>query len=82
MVQGVMGPTRREACGSICRLLLEDMVKTQAGLSKMANRYTEVKSHLQRLKHQPTHSVFYINLFICIDFVILWLLCENMYFII
>ncbi len=34
MVQGVTGPTRREACGSICRLLLEDMVKTQAGLSK------------------------------------------------
>ncbi len=27
----VTGPNRREACGSICRLLLEDMVKTQAG---------------------------------------------------
>ncbi len=26
--------TRRETCGSICRLLLEDMVKTQAGSSK------------------------------------------------
>ncbi len=44
MVQGVTGPTRREACGSICRLLLEDMVKTQAGLSKIANRYTEGKA--------------------------------------
>ncbi len=30
----VTGPNRREACGSICRLLLEDMVKTQAGSSK------------------------------------------------
>ncbi len=34
----VTGPTRREACGSICRLLLEDMVKTQAGSSKWARQ--------------------------------------------
>ncbi len=39
------------------------------------------QKYLQRLKHQPTHSVFCIHVFFCIDFVTLWLFCEHMYFI-
>ncbi len=30
-IGGVTGPTRREACGSICRLYLEDKVKHRQG---------------------------------------------------
>ncbi len=39
-----MGPTRREACGSMCKLLLIVMVKTQAGSNKWQNRYIEGKA--------------------------------------
>ncbi len=42
MVQGVTGPTRREACGSICRLLLEDMVKWQTGIQRARQKSTPV----------------------------------------
>ncbi len=35
----VTGPNRREACGSTCRLLLEDMVKTQAGSTNGKQAY-------------------------------------------
>ncbi len=38
------GPTRREACGSICRLLLLDMVKITVRVEQMANRYIEGKA--------------------------------------
>ncbi len=40
----VMGPTRREACGSMCKLLLIDMVKNIGRVEQMANRYIEGKA--------------------------------------
>ncbi len=41
---GVTEPTRREACGSICRLLLIDMVTKQAASKTSANRYDTDKA--------------------------------------
>ncbi len=40
----VTGPTRREACGSICKLLFIDMVKNTGRVEQMANRYIEGKA--------------------------------------
>ncbi len=40
----VTEPTRREACGSICRLLFIDMVTKQAGSKTSANRYDTDKA--------------------------------------
>ncbi len=40
MLPNVTGPTRREACRSICRLLLLDMVKITVRVEQMANRYS------------------------------------------
>ncbi len=34
LLHAVTGPTRSEACGSMCKLLLIDMVKTHAGSNK------------------------------------------------
>ncbi len=39
-----MGPTRREACGPICKLLLIDMVKNTGRDKQMANRDIEDKA--------------------------------------
>ncbi len=41
---GVTGRTRHEACGSMCKLLLTDMVKITGRVEKMANRYIEGKA--------------------------------------
>ncbi len=38
------GPTRREACGSMCKLLLMDMVKNTGRVEQMTNRYIEGKA--------------------------------------
>ncbi len=38
-VRNCNGPTRREACGSMCKLLLIDMVKNTGRVEQMANRY-------------------------------------------
>ncbi len=43
MYGAVTEPTRREACGSMCRLLLIDMVKNTGRVEQMANRYIEGK---------------------------------------
>ncbi len=40
----VTGPTRREACESICKLLLLDMVKNTGRVEQLANRYIEGKA--------------------------------------
>ncbi len=40
----VTGPTRREACRSICKLLLIEMVKNTGRVEQMANRYIEGKT--------------------------------------
>ncbi len=40
----VMEPTRREACRSMCKLLLIDMVKNTGRVKQMANRYIEGKT--------------------------------------
>ncbi len=40
----VTGRTRREACGSMCKLLLLDMVKNTGRVEQMANRYIEGKA--------------------------------------
>ncbi len=39
-----MEPTRREACGSICKLLLLDMVKNTGRVEQMANSHIEGKA--------------------------------------
>ncbi len=38
------GQTRCEACGSMCKLLLIDMVKNTGRVEQMANRYIEGKA--------------------------------------
>ncbi len=40
----VTGPTRREACRSMCKLLLIEMVKNTGRVEQMANRYIEGKT--------------------------------------
>ncbi len=40
----VTGPTRRETCGSMCKLLLIDMVKNTGRVEQMANWYIEGKA--------------------------------------
>ncbi len=40
----VTGPTRREACGSMCKLLLIDMIKNTGRVEQMASRYIEGKA--------------------------------------
>ncbi len=40
----VTGRTRREACRSMCKLLLIDMVKTTGRVEQMGNRYIEGKA--------------------------------------
>ncbi len=40
----VTGRTRREACGSMCKLLLINIVKNTGRVEQMANRYTEGKT--------------------------------------
>ncbi len=40
----VTRPTRREACGSICKLLLLDMVKNTGRVEQMANSHIEGKA--------------------------------------
>ncbi len=40
----VTGPTRREACGSTCKLLLLGMVKITSRVKQLANRYIEGKA--------------------------------------
>ncbi len=40
----VTGPTRREACGSACKLLLRGMVKNTGRVEQLANRYIEGKA--------------------------------------
>ncbi len=40
----VMGQTRREACGSMCKLLLRGMVKNTGRVKQLANRYIEGKA--------------------------------------
>ncbi len=39
----VTGPTRREACGSMCKLLLRGMVKNTGRVKQLAYRYIEGK---------------------------------------
>ncbi len=39
-----MGRMRREACGSMCKLLIIDMVKKTGRVEQMANRYIEGKA--------------------------------------
>ncbi len=40
----VTGQTTREACGSMCTLVLIDMVKNTGRVKQMANRYIEGKA--------------------------------------
>ncbi len=40
----VTGRMRREACGSVCKLLIIDMVKNTGRVEQMANRYIEGKA--------------------------------------
>ncbi len=40
----VTGLTRREACGSICKLLLLDMVKNTGRVEQMANSHIDGKA--------------------------------------
>ncbi len=40
----VTGPTRQEACGSICKLLLLDMVKNTGRVEQIANSHIEGKA--------------------------------------
>ncbi len=39
-----MGRRRPEACGSMCKLLIIDMVKNTGKVEQMANRYIEGKA--------------------------------------
>ncbi len=43
-MKSVTGRTRREACGSMCKLLLIDMVKNTGRVEQMANSYIEGKA--------------------------------------
>ncbi len=52
----VTGPTRREACGSICKLLLIDMVKNTGRVEQMANRYIEGKADEYSSKRRGLRS--------------------------
>ncbi len=44
------GRTRREACVSMCKLLLIDMVKNTGRVEQMANRYIEGKTDEYSIK--------------------------------
>ncbi len=41
----VTGRMRREVCGSMCKLLIIDMVKNTGRVKQMANRYIEGKAY-------------------------------------
>ncbi len=46
----VKGRTKCEACGSMCKLLLIDMVKNTGRVEQMANRYIEGKTDEYSIK--------------------------------